>query len=112
MNGQYALCANKSRCLSVGADVPSLVILPLWPKEEREVPAWSRSHPLLIEHLSLLVTDVSESCSCVCTNGGDGRETDRESEKKKYRSRHPNRGMCKRWIGDHGHYKKFKESIQ
>lgn len=52
------------------------------PKEEREVPAWSRSHPLLIEHLSLLVMDVRESCSCVGTNGGDRIETDSEIEQK------------------------------
>lgn len=83
MNGQHPLSANKSWCLSVGADVLSQAILLLWPKEEREVPAWSRSHPLLIEHLSLLVMGVRESCSCVGTNGGDGRETEREAEKEK-----------------------------
>lgn len=50
--------SNKSGCLSVGADILLRTILPLWPKEEREVPAWSRSHPLLIEHLSPLVMGV------------------------------------------------------
>lgn len=74
MNGQHPLSANKSGCLSVGADVLFQAILPLWPKEERDVPTWSRSHPLLIEHLSQLVMDVRKSCSCMGTNG----ETDRE----------------------------------
>lgn len=78
MNGQHPLNANKSGCLSVGADVLLQATLPLWPKEEREVPAWSRSHPLLIEHLSLPVMDVRKSCSCVGTNGGDRRETERD----------------------------------
>ncbi len=78
MNGQHPLRANKSRCLSVGADVLLQAIQPLWPREEREVPAWSRSHPLLIEHLSLLVMDVKKSCSCVGTNGGDRRHRQRE----------------------------------
>lgn len=78
MNGQHPLRANKSGCPSVGADVLLQAILLLWPKEEREVPAWSRSHPLLIEHLSLLVMDVRKFCSCVGTNGGDRRATDRD----------------------------------
>lgn len=84
MNGQHPLNANKSWCLSVGADVLLQAILLLWPKEEREVPAWSRSHPLQIEHLSLLVMDVTKSCSCLDTIGGgrvekiDGREQTRK----------------------------------
>lgn len=99
MNGQHPLNANKSGCLSVGADVLLQAILLLWPKEEREVPAWSRSHPLLIEHLSLLVMDVRKSCSCVGTNGGDRRERDRlRDRERRDRSRHKNRVMCKRWI--------------
>ncbi|TWW75598.1 hypothetical protein D4764_13G0002600 [Takifugu flavidus] len=44
------------------------------PKEERDVPTWSCSHPLLIEHLSLLVMDVRRSCSCMSTSVGDTRE--------------------------------------
>lgn len=81
MNGQHPLSANKSRCLSVGADILLQTILPLWPKEEREVPAWSRSHPLLIEHLSLLAMDVRKYCRCMETNGGDSRETESETER-------------------------------
>ncbi|KAI9523609.1 hypothetical protein NQZ68_026551 [Dissostichus eleginoides] len=41
-------------------------ILPLWPEEEREGPAWSRSHPLLIENLSLLVMDVNNTIRRRC----------------------------------------------
>lgn len=80
MNGQHPLSANKSWCLSVAADVLLQTILPLWPEEEREGPAWSRSHPLLIENLSLLVMDVRKSRSCKATNGGDRRKTDREKQ--------------------------------
>ncbi|CAB1436978.1 unnamed protein product [Pleuronectes platessa] len=54
-----------------------VAILPLWPKEERAVPAWSRSHPLPREHLSLLVMDVRRPCSCMDTNGGELRHTER-----------------------------------
>lgn len=55
----------------------------------------SRSHPPLIEHLSLPVMDIRKACSCVGTNGGDGgEETDREGWD---RSRHKNRdGFRKR----------------
>ena len=79
MNGQHPLSANKSGCLSVGGDVLLQVILLLWHQEEREVPAWSRPHPLLIEHHSLLVMDVRKPCSCMGTNGGDGGN-DRQEE--------------------------------
>lgn len=81
MNGQHPLRANKSRCLSVGADVLLQASLPLWPKEEREVPGWSRSHPLMIEYLLLLVMDVRKSCSCMGTNKGDRRGTGKKKEK-------------------------------
>lgn len=51
-------------------------------KEAREGPAWSRSHPLLIEHLSLLVMDVTKSCSCMDTegSGGGGQEAGTEDD--------------------------------
>lgn len=77
VNGLHPLAANKSWCFSVRGDVLSQATLPLWPKEERDVPTWSCSHPLLIEHLSLLVMDVRRSCSCMSTNGGDTREMER-----------------------------------
>lgn len=58
MNGQHPLSANKSRCFSVSTDVLLQASQLLLPKEERDVPTWSCSHPLLIELLSLLVMDV------------------------------------------------------
>lgn len=58
MNGQHPLSANKSGCFSVSTDVLLQASQLLLPKEERDVPTWSRSHPLLIELLSLLVMDV------------------------------------------------------
>lgn len=81
MHGLHPLSANKGRCLSVGADVLLQAILPLWTKEEREVPALPRSHPLLIEHLSLLVMDVRKCCSCLGTNERDGTEANTKTER-------------------------------
>lgn len=65
MNGQHPLSANKSGCFSVSTDVLLQASQLLLPEEERDVPTWSRSHPLLIELLSLLVMDVRKSCSCM-----------------------------------------------
>lgn len=58
MNGQHPLSANKSGCLSVSTDVLLQASQLLLTEEERDVPTWSRSHPLLIELLSLSVMDV------------------------------------------------------
>lgn len=63
MNGQRPLSANKSECLSVGADIVWRAVLSLWSKQERDVPTWSRSHPLLTEHLSLLLARRKATCS-------------------------------------------------
>ncbi|CAG02383.1 unnamed protein product [Tetraodon nigroviridis] len=60
-----------------GSMLPASPLSPPKPKEERDVPTWSCSHPLLIEHLSQLVMDVRRSCSCMSINGGDTRKIER-----------------------------------